>query len=141
MQSDRSNDSRLVMLVDDDGALLEALTDALVDAGFAVEGFTEPEAAIARLQHGPTPDALIVDYIMPQMDGEELARRVRSFGLEVPVLLLSGRERDPQSERGLPVRLVMQKPIRLEQLLDWLADVVTRPRAGYDSVATFSAAK
>lgn len=76
-----------VLVVDDDIDILEALAAALADnhrVATAVNG----AAALALLQQEPF-DALVLDLMMPVMDGETLIEQMRLHGLGVPVLLAS----------------------------------------------------
>lgn len=128
MEPGARNTGSTVVVVDDDPELNEALADALTDAGFVVDAFTEPVSALERLRSGPRPDVVIVDYLMPVMDGEQFVRALADAGVDVPVLLLSGRARDKASERSLPVGMVLQKPVRLEHLLDGLGELLATRR-------------
>ena len=124
-----NGNKRLVVIVDDDHELIEALGDALSDAGFVVDGYTEPSSALERLRHPPRPCVIIVDFLMPEMDGEQFVRAADALDVGVPVMLLSGRGRDPESERRLPVQMVLQKPVQLQKLLEGLGQLIENHRA------------
>lgn len=103
-----------IFVVDDDLALVDSLTDLLADEGYRVEGFTQPLEALARLRAGARPRALLLDYVMPEMTGEEFLAALASTGVEVPVLLLSGVSDPPL--RG-DVAGVITKPFDIDRLL------------------------
>jgi two-component system, OmpR family, response regulator len=107
-----------IFVVDDDAALVESLMDLLSDEGYRVQGFTRPLEALDRLTRGARPRAILLDYVMPEMTGEEFLAALAAAGVEVPVLLLSG-VNDP-SIRGA-VAGVLAKPFDVDRLLVVLA--------------------
>ncbi|MBI3516433.1 MAG: response regulator transcription factor [Proteobacteria bacterium] len=82
-------DRRRVVVVDDDPLFLSTLTLNLEDAGFAVAAFTGGGATLDHLNAGARPDAIILDWHMPEMDGLELLQRLRAQGLAVPAIFLT----------------------------------------------------
>ncbi|HUA50934.1 MAG TPA: response regulator transcription factor [Candidatus Sulfotelmatobacter sp.] len=80
---------RRVVVVDDDPLFLSTLTLNLEDAGFEVAAFAGGAAALDHLTGGSEPDAIILDWHMPEMDGLELLQRVRAQGLGVPAIFLT----------------------------------------------------
>jgi two-component system response regulator ChvI len=80
---------RRIVVVDDDPLFLSTLTLNLEDAGFAVTAFTGGAAALDHLSAADEPDAVILDWHMPEMDGLELLQRLRAQGLEVPAIFLT----------------------------------------------------
>ncbi|AUX26942.1 transcriptional regulator [Sorangium cellulosum] len=103
-----------LFVVDDDASLVDSLTDLLSDEGYRVQGFTQPLEALARLKGGARPRAVLLDYVMPEMTGEEFLAALASSGVDVPVLLLSG-VADPDI-RGA-VAGVLPKPFDVDRLL------------------------
>jgi two-component system response regulator ChvI len=87
--SDLGADRRRIVVVDDDPLFLSTLTLNLEDAGFDVAAFTAGAAALDHLSGGVQPDAIILDWHMPEMDGLELLQRLRSQGLGVPAIFLT----------------------------------------------------
>lgn len=87
--SDLGADRRRVVVVDDDPLFLSTLTLNLEDAGFDVTAFTASTAALDHLSAGTQPDAVILDWHMPEMDGLELLQRLRAQGLGVPAIFLT----------------------------------------------------
>ncbi len=82
-------DRRRVVVVDDDPLFLSTLTLNLEDAGFDVSAFSGGSAALDHLNAGARPDAIILDWHMPEMDGLELLQRLRAQGLAVPAIFLT----------------------------------------------------
>jgi two-component system, sensor histidine kinase and response regulator len=86
-----SAELRRVLIVDDDPALLDALSEALaIRMGFVRSDTCESGAAALRKIASEDYDAIISDVKMPGMDGLELLARVREVSPEVPVLLITG---------------------------------------------------
>jgi two-component system response regulator ChvI len=85
---DQPAERRRVVVVDDDPLFMSTLTLNLEDAGFEVQGFTQPTAALEHLTERQ-PDAVILDWHMPEMDGLELLQRLRAQGIGVPAIFLT----------------------------------------------------
>lgn len=83
------SERRRVVVVDDDPLFLSTLTLNLEDAGFDVAAFTAGAAALDHLTGTAQPDAIILDWHMPEMDGLELLQRVRAQGLGAPAIFLT----------------------------------------------------
>ena len=81
----------LVLVADDDRAVGEALERALQLAGYEVELAADGDAALAAIERR-TPDAVVLDVMMPGYDGLDVTRRLRREGNRVPVLLLTARD-------------------------------------------------
>jgi nitrogen-specific signal transduction histidine kinase len=81
---------RKIMLVDDDAGVRAVTADLLRDLGCSCEELASGVDALARLDGGARPDALIIDYAMPVMTGAEAARLSGERHPSLPVLLISG---------------------------------------------------
>jgi CheY-like chemotaxis protein len=81
---------RTVMVVDDEPTAAEALARQLERLGHPVEVFHDAAGALARLEAGLRPMALVVDVLMPGVDGHELVESMRAQGLDLPVVYASG---------------------------------------------------
>jgi len=80
-----------VLVVDDDGLLLEAVCRQLVSLGLEAEAFTDPVTALERLRTAPRAfDILITDLDMPVLSGKELAEQAHQIAPALPVVVLSG---------------------------------------------------
>jgi two-component system, OmpR family, KDP operon response regulator KdpE len=91
MLSNRSGSGRIepprILIVDDDPQLLVLLAEQLRDDGFAVATARDGEEAIRRLSSG-WPDLLVIDMMMPRMDGLTLAREIKGRA-DLPIIVLS----------------------------------------------------
>lgn len=79
-----------ILVVDDEELLASAVSEILSTQGHQVTTFIHPLDAIRHLQRDQSIDVVITDLAMPQMNGFDLAERVRSSHPEIPVILLSG---------------------------------------------------
>ncbi len=107
-----------ILVVDDDPKITSFLRRALVLEGYEVtvaNGGTEALRFIAER----VPDLLILDIMMPQMDGLEVCRRVRATGEDLPVLMLTAKDTIQDRVRGLDTGAddYLVKPFALEELL------------------------
>jgi len=83
---------RSVLLVDDDAAIRDALTELLVDEGFVVHCTVNGREALDWLRHAPEPpQAILLDLMMPVMDGRTLLRfrKAEPLLLRIPLLVFS----------------------------------------------------
>ena len=120
-----------VLLVDDEPALLEALEEVLVSAGFSVETAPDGEQALERIE-GREPDVVVADVEMPGIGGFELCRRLRSSGRRhIPFLFCSGRSAPDSLLEGLRAGAddYLHKPAQPAELVLRLKRQVERIRA------------
>jgi len=78
-----------IALVDDDPVFLRVFASNLRDAGYDTVCFNDPRQALASLQQGIPPDACVLDWNMPGIDGLELFNLLRARGVAAPVLFLT----------------------------------------------------
>lgn len=108
---------RVVMVVDDDNEIREALADVLADRGYEVIEACDGQQALERLATGRRPDAILFDLWMPVMDGWQLNQALlgdQSLSQIPRVILTAARG---QKAKELNVVEVLTKPVRLEQML------------------------
>jgi len=116
-----------ILVVEDEPALRDGLRDALESEGYAV--LTAPDG-VKGLHLGLTadPDLVVLDLMLPGMDGFEVLRRLRADAVETPVLVLTARGLEEDKVRGLRIGAddYLVKPFGLPELL---ARVASRLRA------------
>jgi two-component system response regulator MprA len=116
-----------ILVVDDDRAVRESLRRSLEFNGYKVElasdGAQALEAIIAS-----RPDAMVLDVMMPRLDGLEVARRLRSTGDDLPILVLTARDTVSDRVSGLDAGAddYLPKPFALEELLARLRALLRR---------------
>ena len=106
-----------VLVVDDEPALVTALERALRLDGHDVAVATDGQRALDRLA-GTTPDLVVLDVMMPRVDGLEVCRRLRAAGDRVPVLMLTARDGIDDRVDGLDAGAddYLSKPFALREL-------------------------
>ena len=122
-----------VLVVDDERAVRESLQRALELEGYHVELAADGESALAVIaERAQSPDALILDVLMPGIDGLEVCRRLRGAGNSVPVLMLTARTEVDSRVAGLDAGAddYLPKPFALAELLARLRALLRR--AGSD---------
>ena len=116
-----------VLVVDDEPAVADAVARALRLEGYDVSTVGEGLAALGELERG-RPDALVLDVMMPRMDGLEVARELRARGDRLPILMLTARDSVGDRVAGLDAGAddYLVKPFALEELLARLRALLRR---------------
>jgi two-component system, OmpR family, response regulator MprA len=117
----------LVLVVDDDRGVRDALDRALRVAGFETDLAHDGLQALAAIGRRP-PDAVVLDVLMPEMDGLAVCRRLRASGDRTPVLLLTARDAVRDRVNGLEAGAddYLPKPFDLDELLARLRALIRR---------------
>ena len=112
-----------VLVVDDEPSIVDAVATSLRYEGFEVEEATTGRGALAAAQDR-TPDLIVLDVMLPDLDGLEVTRRLRMDGIRSPVLFLTARDALEDKIAGLTIGGddYVTKPFAL-------AEVVARARA------------
>ncbi|AOS61476.1 response regulator transcription factor [Actinoalloteichus hymeniacidonis] len=128
-----------ILVVDDDRAVRESLRRSLQFNGYQVElaadGLQALDAVTAQ-----RPDAMVLDVMMPRLDGLEVCRRLRGTGDDLPILVLTARDAVSDRVSGLDAGAddYLPKPFALEELLARLRALLRRttsePDSGHDDL-------
>lgn len=106
-----------ILVVDDEDSLLDLVSSALRFGGYDVRTATDGLDALREIKAN-TPDLVVLDVNMPEMDGFEVCRRIRRDGIQVPVIFLTAR--DDISDLRVGFRQggddYLTKPFSLEEL-------------------------
>src|SRR5690606_39480694 len=109
--------STLVMVVDDEPAMLKVSEMTLVQAGYAVLTFDNPLEAVDELREGLRPDVIVSDISMPQIDGFEFYTRARAIAelRGVPFLFLTALEDRDSMRKGMTLGAddYLTKPVKI----------------------------
>ncbi len=107
-----------ILVVDDDRAVRESLRRSLSFNGYSVELAQDGVEALEAISHD-RPDAVVLDVMMPRMDGLEVCRQLRSTGDDLPILVLTARDTTSEKVAGLDAGAddYLPKPFALEELL------------------------
>jgi two-component system, OmpR family, response regulator MprA len=116
-----------LLVVDDDASVREALALVLGLDGFEVATAGDGREAIRTLSLG-RPDAVILDVLMPGLDGLEVCRRMRATGDRTPVLMLTARTEVSERVAGLEAGAddYLAKPFAREELIARLRALLRR---------------
>src|SRR4249919_1425278 len=127
-----------VLVVDDERAVRESLRRALELEGYEIELAEDGRQALDRLDV-EQPDAIVLDVLMPGVDGLEVCRTLRKSGSSVPVLMLTARTRVEDRVEGLDAGAddYLTKPFALEELLARLRALLRRTADGSGETLRF----
>src|SRR3978361_2440707 len=118
-----------ILVVDDDRAVRDSLRRSLAFNGYQVELATDGQQALDAITT-ERPDALVLDVMMPRLDGLEVGRRLRSTGDDLPILVLTARDSVSERVAGLDAGAddYLPKPFALEELLARMRALLRRTR-------------
>lgn len=121
-----------VYVVDDDADVLGSLRFLLETDGFDVRTF-RTGAALLRAVRPTGVDCFVIDYKMPEMNGVDLASRLRSRGIAAPVIMITGYPDENISARAeaVGVRHVLRKPLLEESLVTHIRGAIQENRASH----------
>lgn len=128
------------MVVDDEPSIVELLEVSLKFQGFDVLTAHSGSEALEKTTH-QTPDAFILDVMMPHMNGFELLSALRARGITAPVLFLTAKDEVPDKIRGLTLGAddYVTKPFSLEEVLTRLRVILRRAGGGESTAADANA--
>jgi two-component system response regulator MprA len=129
-----------ILVVDDERAVRESLRRALQLEGYHVELAAGGQEALDRLAADGEPDAMILDILMPGIDGLEVCRRMRREGRRLPVLMLTARDEVENRVAGLDAGAddYVTKPFALDELLARMRALLRRTTSGSGEMLRFA---
>ncbi|KJS00522.1 MAG: hypothetical protein VR65_11845 [Desulfobulbaceae bacterium BRH_c16a] len=124
-----------VLVVDDEDEFREVIIKRLVKRGLKVEGAEGGRKALEILEHSRT-DVVLLDVKMPEMDGIETLRQIRSLKPLVEVILLTGHASVDSGIEGMKLGAFdyLMKPIELDPLLEKLEDAYEKKRLHQEKI-------
>jgi len=119
-----------ILIVEDEERLAKALKKGLELKGYAVDWLPDPEKALNRIMlYRSEYDIIILDLMLPGMDGAEITKRVRSEGVSTPIIILTARNETEHKvdllDKGADDYVV--KPFSFEELISRINAVMRRP--------------
>jgi two-component system response regulator MprA len=134
MSSGEGEAAARILIVDDEPAVREALRRSLVFEGYDTQLAADGMAALEQAE-AYRPDAIVLDVLMPRMDGLTTARRLRAAGVMTPILMLTARDTVGDRVTGLDAGAddYLVKPFELDELLARLRALLRR--SSYASTA------
>ena len=123
-----------VLIVEDEPDLLTALAQSLREEGYAVDTAGDGNSGLFKAKSSPY-DAIVLDLMLPQLDGWNVLRELRRAGNPVPVLVLTARDALSDRVRGLDAGAddYLLKPFELAELLARLRALIRRAAGTTDS--------
>ncbi len=120
-----------LLVVDDEPNILELLSVSLRFSGFEVHTASNGQQALTQAR-SLKPDLLVLDVMMPELDGFEVVRRLRGEGSRAPVLFLTAKDATEDKVRGLTLGGddYVTKPFSLEEVVARIRAVLRRTSGG-----------
>ena len=127
-----------MLVVDDDPNVLKVMERGLRYAGYQVDEADTGEKALATAWE-QAPDLVILDVMLPGVDGIEVCRRLRSGNSQLPILLLTARDRVPDRVAGLDAGAddYLVKPFAFDELLARVRALLRRSRPAEGDAETY----
>ncbi|HEU5431771.1 MAG TPA: response regulator transcription factor [Thermomicrobiales bacterium] len=139
--SGQATAQRRILVVEDEPAISGFVRRGLIFEGFAVEVIADGRQALAALRDAP-PDLVILDVMLPGIDGLEIARRLRAAEADAaagatPILMLTARDTVPDRVSGLKAGAddYLIKPFAFEELLARVEALLRRARPAVSAAA------
>jgi two-component system OmpR family response regulator len=127
-----------ILVVDDESAIVDALSTALRYEGFDVDSALTARDALAFMRIHP-PDLIVLDVMLPDINGVELTQQLRDEGLTIPILFLSARDEMDDKVAGLVAGGddYVSKPFALVEIVARINAILRRASAFEKSVDVF----
>lgn len=124
-----------LLVVEDEKSLSKALVTILIKNGYSADAVYDGEEALEYLKDGNY-DGMILDVMMPKMDGFEVLKRVRENGSAIPILMLTARGDVDDKVAGLDggANDYLTKPFAMKELLARIRAMTRETTAGQDSI-------
>ena len=113
-------DGHKVLVVDDDADIRSLLVGVLADEGYEAQSASNGREALALLERWPA-DAIVLDLMMPVMDGWTFVENLRARDKRIPIVVLSAATELPRHSQKLGALDFMAKPFDIESLLPRIA--------------------
>ena len=112
-----------ILLVDDEREFLSVLAERLQIRGYRVESVSDGEAALDLIEVNP-PDVVVLDLILPGLNGLEILRRIKVEKPDTPVILLTGQGSTQEGIEGMRLGAFdfLFKPVDITELIEKIED-------------------
>jgi len=127
-----------ILIIEDDPTILRVVKDNCAARGHEVITASEGESGLdLALNHGP--DLILLDLMLPKVNGYEICRAVRAEKLEMPILMLTAKGQEEDIVRGLELGAddYITKPFSIRELMARVQAFLRRHRAGAASIYEF----
>lgn len=120
-----------ILIVDDESYIVTSLSYVMKNAGFAVDSAADGEEALEKIKAN-APDLVILDIMMPKLDGFEVCKAIRANPdwNSVRIIMLTAKGRDSEREKGLQLGAddYLTKPFSTRDILQRAKDVLQEAR-------------
>ena len=126
-----------ILVVEDEEAIREGLIDVLVFHGYSVDSAATGPDGLGKAQSG-TFDLILLDIMLPGMDGYEICNRIRAEDKHQPIIMLTAKSSDEEIVQGLKLGAddYVQKPFSIQQLVLRIEAVLRRSNIGLEQQRT-----
>ncbi len=128
-----------ILVIDDEPEVISLVQRGLLYAGYTVDTAMDAETGLALARDHP-PDAVVLDRMLPDLDGLEVCRRLRAASPELPVLMLTAKDAIPDRVAGLEAGAddYVVKPFAFDELLARVKALLRRARAQPQAILQFT---
>ncbi len=126
-----------ILVIEDEEAIREGLIDVLVFHKYEVDSAATGPEGLAKAQTGKF-DLILLDIMLPGMDGYEICDRIRSEDRDQPIIMLTAKTSDEEIVQGLKLGAddYVQKPFSIQQLVLRIEAVLRRSQVGKEQART-----
>lgn len=131
-----------ILIVEDDAALLRGLVDNFCQRGYEVRTATDGKQGLAAALENP-PDLLLLDIMLPGMNGYEVCRQLRRQALDLPIVMLTAKGQESEIVEGLELGAddYVTKPFSIHELAARVKAILRRTTPAEDDVYRFGDAE
>lgn len=116
---------RHILVVEDDPYIRESIVEVLEDEGYVVDFAGDGLQALTALQDGRVPDLILLDLMMPRMNGYQFREeQLKGAHAHVPVALITAGGNEKEKSERLKAAGYLRKPVRLQPLLEFVERVL-----------------
>jgi two-component system alkaline phosphatase synthesis response regulator PhoP len=128
-----------ILVVEDEPDMLMGLQDNLQFEGYQVVTATDGQAAL-DVATSTRPDLIILDIMLPKLDGYEVCKQLRQRGIETPIIMLTAKSQEVDKVLGLELGAddYITKPFSIRELLARIKAVLRRPRRPAEKLDTYT---
>jgi CheY-like chemotaxis protein/two-component sensor histidine kinase len=115
-----------ILLVEDEDVLLELLSELLESYGYKITAASDGKGLFKKYDPNNPPDLLIIDQKLPDIDGVECVRKLRTMNKTVPVILASGSQTDYSADPDINeiINKTIHKPYNFEEILSMVRELI-----------------
>jgi len=124
-QGQQERPTASILVIDDDSDVRSFIVTALEEQGYSVRSTNDGKTGLAEIER-EAPDLVIVDFVMPEMSGAEVAQKIRAKLPEQAILFVSGYSETEAVKRTAPDAPLLAKPFRADALNKAVRDAIAR---------------